>query len=1391
MFRSAASGTFQATGGVFCVADAAVPDELRVVFESTAATSTVYVRVLTAGDANDVHDYHNRALLAQKVVASVTDGEGTVAATDIDVKSVSVATGTYDAYKLTLARAVTPSEVVGVTVQSPYVRGTLATTADLAPLVAAMPRLEVSVARITSPVPWAPSAAAGVTAPALPPAHALVVGAAVTLHFAFEAQEDFAPGAVASFAATVNGAEMQMQGATVSGKSIVVPFSAAYAAKHTFVFVAFGTMFVFVVGASLVYSYPSIVGTSRSEKSVVTLGEYLPVVSTFDAPLPLGMQASALVTPLGFESEATSYDGVVAGLLDMSFSVLVARDVAHSATVTLSYGGTSRGGYSWGTSTLTAGTIYTFPSSFTVNGSASFYLLQAGSPGALQFTFAGGDMLHSSDVATQVEYVTYTQGGTTSTADVVSCSDPFETVSVASITPADATDVTLRVKLKGPDGALSGEITSTVSSAYILPAWDAVAVTTVLSASVSWRDDTAKRIVGEQLFVYGSPMGAGVWVGGLAFAAWIAGWNGWLLVQFTADTVRTGWRSGDPSYAHTVASIAAATLHHTTYAWSGNLPQAAFGHTLVVDSPVTLDFGFTALPVAITSAASFTATLNGEPLSLASANIVGTSVRVSYKALAAIEHVFVLTALGQSNQFVVPASAVFEFPTVDTTTRLPNSVTLGQSVQLTTSFTSAIPVGATATVVVTPQGEIATPLTATVSGTTVVVSHTVMFDAGHTGAITVTYGPTSKLYQWGTGALTAGSIYTFPSSFTIDGSANGFGSTYMLKAGTPGALQLAFVGGDMLHSSDVAAQVAYVKYTQGVITNTVVVSSCSDPLETVSLSSITPADTSDLTLRVRLKGPDGVLSDEMTATIGSTQISPAWQSAGVTTTSSASVEFSIGAHTYRIVADELFYQNTSYGSGVWVSDYAYAVHIPSYEGWFLAHFSSAPDTVRLGWKEADASYGPTVAKIIDRTWDQDAISWIGNLPQAAFGHTLVVGSAVMLDFGFTALPAGITSAASFTATVNGAVLSLVDARVVGASVRLSYTAMSAIEHVFVFTALGQSSQFVVPASAVFEFPIVGTTSMLPAYVTLGQSVQLTTTFESAMPASATATTVVTPQGQSATPPLATVVSGLSAVVSHTVMFDSLHAGAITVTYGQASKTYNWSASPLTAGYIYTFPSALTVDGSANGYGSTYGLKAGFAGNLQLTFAGGDLLHSASVAAQVSYVSYTQGTTTSPVDVGSLACALPESMSITSLTPAYTPLTPLMTLRVKLKGPDGAPGGEMTANVLIAGITNCWIVAARTHMRTILSDVPGSKVGDVFQMTITGSTTGGPVWGTDIYTHDSAIARAAVHAGVIGAGETKAVYIQLEPGISGYVESTRNGVTTASFGPWGTSYKFIA
>jgi hypothetical protein len=127
MFHSAL-GVFQATEGIFCATDASVPDELRVVVASALApTASLSVRVLTAGAANDVHDYHNQTLLASKVTASVTDAQGTVAATLVSVAPVTVASGTYAAYALTLARAVTPTEITAVSVHSPYVTPSLAT----------------------------------------------------------------------------------------------------------------------------------------------------------------------------------------------------------------------------------------------------------------------------------------------------------------------------------------------------------------------------------------------------------------------------------------------------------------------------------------------------------------------------------------------------------------------------------------------------------------------------------------------------------------------------------------------------------------------------------------------------------------------------------------------------------------------------------------------------------------------------------------------------------------------------------------------------------------------------------------------------------------------------------------------------------------------------------------------------------------------------------------------------------------------------------------------------------------------------------------------------------------------------------------------------------------
>lgn len=79
---------------------------------------------------------------------------------------------------------------------------------------------------------------------------------------------------------------------------------------------------------------------------------------------------------------------------------------------------------------------------------------------------------------------------------------------------------------------------------------------------------------------------------------------------------------------------------------------------------------------------------------------------------------------------------------------------------------------------------------------------------------------------------------------------------------------------------------------------------------------------------------------------------------------------------------------------------------------------------------------------------------------------------------------------------------------------------------------------------------------------------------------------------------------------------------------------------------------------------------------------------------------------------------------------------------------------------------------------------------IFSTTITGTTGGGTVWGTDIYTDDSDIRMAAVHAGVIQNGETKTVTIEMLPGRTSYAGSARNSILAHPYGNWGSSYKFV-
>jgi len=82
----------------------------------------------------------------------------------------------------------------------------------------------------------------------------------------------------------------------------------------------------------------------------------------------------------------------------------------------------------------------------------------------------------------------------------------------------------------------------------------------------------------------------------------------------------------------------------------------------------------------------------------------------------------------------------------------------------------------------------------------------------------------------------------------------------------------------------------------------------------------------------------------------------------------------------------------------------------------------------------------------------------------------------------------------------------------------------------------------------------------------------------------------------------------------------------------------------------------------------------------------------------------------------------------------------------------------------------------------LCDTPGAT----YYFRVIGAVDGS-VWGTDIYTGDSALAAAAVHAGVLKPGETAVVRVRVMPPLAQYQGSIRNGVTSHAYGRFGTAY----
>lgn len=86
---------------------------------------------------------------------------------------------------------------------------------------------------------------------------------------------------------------------------------------------------------------------------------------------------------------------------------------------------------------------------------------------------------------------------------------------------------------------------------------------------------------------------------------------------------------------------------------------------------------------------------------------------------------------------------------------------------------------------------------------------------------------------------------------------------------------------------------------------------------------------------------------------------------------------------------------------------------------------------------------------------------------------------------------------------------------------------------------------------------------------------------------------------------------------------------------------------------------------------------------------------------------------------------------------------------------------------------------------------GGRSGQRFTLVCPGEgTLSGRLWGTDLYTDDSSICTAAVHAGLINTARGGTVTIELRPGAGAYNASSRYGVNSQGYGAWSGSFVFV-
>jgi hypothetical protein len=102
-------------------------------------------------------------------------------------------------------------------------------------------------------------------------------------------------------------------------------------------------------------------------------------------------------------------------------------------------------------------------------------------------------------------------------------------------------------------------------------------------------------------------------------------------------------------------------------------------------------------------------------------------------------------------------------------------------------------------------------------------------------------------------------------------------------------------------------------------------------------------------------------------------------------------------------------------------------------------------------------------------------------------------------------------------------------------------------------------------------------------------------------------------------------------------------------------------------------------------------------------------------------------------------------------------------------------------------TNAPIPAATTCYYSWCAVSKCVAQGQVFELIVTGQTSGEGVWGDVVYTDDSDPRVAAVHSGVLAPGEAATLVFSCHGFQESYAAATRFGATSLAYGPWANSW----